>query len=131
MRIQVETLHANVAGGLVQREIMVDVESAAAGRALLLFTGEGGSGKTASLHQWAKDLAAHENGPLVGSVMTRTLSRAWLPELVQRWRGIPEASSEPAEKSIRRLQIAGNLTCRHRYFTCRWTVSMKNLATSS
>lgn len=110
MQRQVAGFDADVSLQPVQRELLANVETVCAGRALVIFAGVGGSGKTAALHHWATEIAGRANEPAAGPralVAIRAangLPEDWLSELVHDWNPALRPSS-PVE-ALERLEIA-------------------------
>lgn len=107
---QVQGFDADVIGSPVQRELMFGIETACAGRALVVFAGAGGSGKTAALHRWAHEIAARASNsdkdpcPLVAVRAAHTLPEDWLCDIVHDWN--PTLRPVSSTEALDRLSIA-------------------------
>ena len=97
----------------IRRERMANIERDCAGRALILFAGPGGSGKTAALHDWTGQLANNasttttttKTAPMVAMLAARELPDDWLSEAVNSWN--PALRPLNANEALERLIIAG------------------------
>lgn len=91
----------------VRRERMASIERECAGRALVIFAGSGGSGKTAALHDWTTQLANSASttnaAPLVAMLTARELPEDWLSEAVSGWN--PALRPVNANEALQRLRI--------------------------
>lgn len=107
---QVRGFDADVIGSPVQRELMFGIETACAGRALVVFAGAGGSGKTAALHCWTREIAARatnsnaDPSPLVAVRAAHTLPEDWLCDIVHGWN--PALRPASPTEALDRLTIA-------------------------
>jgi hypothetical protein len=108
MRQQVGRFDVDARGKPVRRERMANIESTCAGRALVVFAGPGGSGKTAALHDWTAGLASSAGtmkfGPLVAMLTARELPENWLTQIVNDWN--PALRPINSTDALERLNIA-------------------------
>jgi hypothetical protein len=110
MKRQVAAFDVDVSLQLVQRELLANVDAVCAGRALVIFAGAGGSGKTAALHHWATEIANRSSDsaagprPLVAIRAANGLPEDWLSELVHDWNPALRPSSRI--DALERLKIA-------------------------
>jgi hypothetical protein len=107
---QLGDFNADVEGRPVRREQLRDLERRCANRALIVFSGPGGTGKTAALRQWTGDLMAQANtaqaAPFVALRTVRGLPEDWLREAVQDWN--PALKLADRVEALERLGIANS-----------------------
>ena len=108
MKEELRCLAPKKCGTLVRREILAQVEREALDRALIVFTGGGGMGKTASLHAWAEELSRLTDGPLIAATTTRDLPDGWSDHLLSQWRNLHASGREKLgfDRMVKRLEIA-------------------------
>jgi hypothetical protein len=109
MQTQVRSFDADVLRQPVRRERLASIDADCTGRAIVIFAGPGGSGKTAALYDWAEQLAARAGvdpeSPLVALRPARGLPDEWLAEAVREWN--PALRPDNANEALERLQVAG------------------------
>ena len=109
MQVRVRGFDADVSRQPVRRERLASIDADCAGRALVIFAGPGGSGKTAALADWTEQLAARASvaseSPLVALRAARGLPDEWLVEAVREWN--PALRPSNANEALERLQISG------------------------
>jgi hypothetical protein len=106
MRREVDEF-GDVAGSPVRRHVLARIETEAAERALVVFEGLGGLGKTATMQQWAKELSdedTSDSNPIVSIRVADDLASEWIADLVHRWN--PAIDESQPERALERLQIA-------------------------
>jgi hypothetical protein len=106
---QVKNFDVDLRGSPVPRVQLATIESDSAGRALIILTGDGGTGKTAALHAWAGALAhasasASHAGLLVALRTAHDVPREWLQELTHDWN--PALRPVSHEDALERLAVA-------------------------
>lgn len=105
---EVRDFDADVHPVAIRREKLFDINRLCAGRALIVFTGPGGMGKTSAIHQWAVELAARNKMTKPGSsVAIRSafgLPEEWLCELVHNWN--PGLRPTDRQNAVDRLAVA-------------------------
>jgi hypothetical protein len=92
-------------GTHVLREQVRDTNAKWLTRAMVVFYGPGGTGKTASLKDWAARLAVlnDDTKPLIATHGAKTVAGNWIEELVSVWRGNAHAVDPNPEVAISRL----------------------------
>jgi hypothetical protein len=93
-------------GHHVTRDVMRDIETACSNRAIIVFCGRGGSGKSASLNEWAHTVAKQDSGPFLRASRAATVGDHWLENTVQEWRATPELANSSLFEVEERLKIA-------------------------
>jgi hypothetical protein len=71
-------------------------------RALIVCTGDGGTGKTAAVRRWANAIV---NSTFVGVKRVSRVTKDWIPELVNQWRNTPQPSDNNLS-ALHRLERA-------------------------
>jgi hypothetical protein len=104
---QVQSFDVDCRNTTVRREQIATIERDCAGRALVVIEGPGGSGKTAALYDWTRELAdsANTKGPLVALLAAHELPDEWLADAVREWN--PAVYPTNANEALERLTIAG------------------------
>ncbi len=105
---EVRAFDADVTGQIARRDILRRALNEGANRALIVFEGPGGAGKTATLYDWAKTLAETENAtlPMVAIRQAGRLPENWPGKLVKQWN--PEMDCEGLNEAVERLHIANS-----------------------
>ena len=111
MKRELQRLSPEGGGRLVRREILDRVGRDAPDRALIVFAGRGGMGKTASLYAWAEELSKTDTGPvqpLVAATNARVLPDEWSDTLLSKWRNLHVTGREQVgfDRLVARLKIA-------------------------
>ena len=91
---------------LVSRLRLEEAIAETANRALVIFEGRGGAGKTAALDYWAGSILGDQNPalPFVAMEKGNMLSAGWGDSLVSKWN--PAVLHPQPEETCRRLRIA-------------------------
>ncbi len=112
MERDVNLFDVDVSSVAIVRDQLSDIDRQCEGRALVVFAGSGGMGKTAALHQWASDLAKRARStnatPLVALDSAYALPNDWLSELVHDWN--PDIRPVNQNDALERLVIANPLS---------------------
>ena len=74
-------------GELVRRFVLREAERLHHDRALIVFAGRGGTGKTASLYRWTEEQAQAAHPRLAAFRDACALPQNWLPDLLYEWSG--------------------------------------------
>ena len=99
------TFHDHPSGKLVRRSVLREAERLHPDRALIVFAGRGGTGKTASLYHWAEEQTQAPRHQLAAFRDAYDLPSNWLSDLLHEWsRGFAETTTN--EATLQRLEVA-------------------------
>ena len=95
-----------VSGEPVRRKMLDDAGAELENRALIVFEGHGGLGKTASLAWWAQTIADDNNPtlPIVSIIGAEQVSDDWIPQMVTRLN--PSLTPPSDEAALHRFGVA-------------------------